>query len=404
MQGIGAERCCRLRPVMLAKALAVASLAVAPLPGCGLLPSAGPVRDRIGAPGQSAGPAAATYHVVDIDEALIATLRRLAPASFAGAFGDYRPVGQQRLGLGDVVQVTLWEAAAGGLFSAPVFDRAGTGARSAVIPEQQVGQDGAITVPYAGRLHVAGHAPSAVERLIVQRLQGQAIQPQALVTVTRNVSNTATVLGEVTGGGRVPLTARGDRMLDVIAAAGGIRSAPHETFVRLQRDGRSVALPLQALLQRAGENIMARPGDVITLVRQPQTFVAAGATGRNATVPFEAAGISVLEAIGAAGGLSDWRADPAGVYVMRQEPATLARAIGVPEAMLREDAPVRVVYRLNMAEPAALFRGREFAMRDKDVLYVAHAPLNELQKVLQIFTMVAQPAVTGATIGNAIGR
>ena len=374
------------------------------LSACGLIPSAGPTRQQVGEPGGGQEAGIGRYVVVDVDDRTVETLSRMAPSSFSGQFNDYRPAGPQSLGIGDFVQVTLWEAAAGGLFSAPALDRTGTGARSASIPEQQVGQDGSITVPYAGRIRVAGRMPHAVERLIVERLQGQAVQPQALVTITRNLTNTATVLGEVTTGGRVPLSARGDRLLDVIAVAGGIRSAPHETFIRLSRDGQTVSMPLQALVQRVVENIMVRPGDVITVVRQLQTFVSAGATGRSAIIPFEAMGINLLEALGSAGGLNDARADPAGIYVMRQEPVRLAEALGAPRVLTQDQQTVRVVYRLNMREPAALFRGREFQMRDKDVLYAASAPLNEIQKVLQVFNLIIQPAVTGVTVGNALGR
>ncbi len=371
---------------------------------CSVIPSAGPTRQQIGEPPPVHQPAVSPYFVVDLDEGVLSVLGRLSASSFNGRFGDARPAGPQRLGVGDVVQVTIWEAAAGGLFSAPVFDRTGTGARSAVIPEQQVGQDGAITVPYAGRIRVDGRTPRAVEQLIVERLRGQAVQPQALVTITRNVANTATVLGEVTTGGRIPLSARGNRILDVIAAAGGIRTPPHETSVRLARGGMTVSMPLQAIVQHPGENITVHPDDVITVVRQPLTFVAAGATGRNAVIPFEAPGISLLEAVGFAGGLNDWRSDPAGVYLMRQEPAALAQAIGAPASVTTGERPVRVVYRLDMRDPAAFFRGGEFQMRDKDILYVANAPLTDIQKILQVFNLAVQPAVTGVTLGNAVAR
>ena len=96
----------------------------------------------------------------------------------------------------------IWEAAAGGLFSAPANDRIGPGSRSAIIPEQAVGPGGAITVPYAGRVPVVGRTPQQVEEAIVRALTGKAIEPQALVTVTKNIANTVTVVGEVTGGAR----------------------------------------------------------------------------------------------------------------------------------------------------------------------------------------------------------
>ncbi len=372
--------------------------------GCSVIPGAGPTRQQISDPSPEQQSAARPYFVVDLNESVLAVIGRQPPTTFNGRFGNARPAGAQHLGVGDIVQVTIWEAAAGGLFSAPVFDRTGTGARSAVIPEQQVGQDGAITVPYAGRIRVDGRTPRAVEQLIVERLRGQAVQPQALVSITRNVANTATVLGEVTTGGRIPLSARGNRLLDVIAAAGGIRTPPHETSVRLARGGNTVSMPLQAIVQHPSENVTIHPDDVITVVRQPLTFVAAGATGRNAVIPFEAPGISLLEAVGFAGGLSDWRSDPAGVYLMRQEPVALARSIGASSSTTTEELPVRVVYRLDMRDPAAFFLGSEFQMRDKDILYVASAPLTDIQKVLQVFNLAVQPAVTGVTLSNAVAR
>src|SRR5205814_1767021 len=124
------------------------------------------------------------------------------------------------IGVGDSVVVTIWEAAAGGLFSASPGDRTITaGSRTAAIPEQMVARDGTIQVPYAGRLSVAGLRPAEVEQLIVRALSGKAIEPQAVVTIARNISNTATVSGEVGNGSLVPLTAKGDRILDVIALA-----------------------------------------------------------------------------------------------------------------------------------------------------------------------------------------
>ena len=89
------------------------------------------------------------------------------------------------------------------------------------------------------------------------------------------------VTGEVTTGGRVPLTVRGDRILDVVALAGGVRAPVHETFITLSRGGRSVTVPMQALLQQPRENIFVRPADTLTLVRTPQTYSVFGAAGRN---------------------------------------------------------------------------------------------------------------------------
>ncbi len=72
--------------------------------------------------------------------------------------------------------------------------------------------------------------PAEVQRAIEQRLSGKAIQPQAIVTVGKSVNNVVTVTGEAIGGARVPLSLKGDRLLDLIAAVGGSHAPVFETF------------------------------------------------------------------------------------------------------------------------------------------------------------------------------
>ena len=71
----------------------------------------------------------------------------------------------------------------------------------------------------------------------------------------------------------------------------------HDTFVRLSRDGVTATIPLKRLVADPAEDIYARPGDVLTLVRLPQSFSVFGAAARNAEIPFDAATITVSEAL-----------------------------------------------------------------------------------------------------------
>ncbi|MBU6525840.1 polysaccharide export protein [Methylocystis sp. MJC1] len=338
---------------------------------------------------------------VEIDRHTLDVLARRAPPSLRGFFGDYRPSASQVIGVGDALQITVWEAASGGLFSAG--ESAGgvnPGSRSSLIPEQIVGHDGSVTVPYAGRLQVAGRTQQQVEAAIVERLHGKAIEPQALVNVTRNVTNTVTVTGEVANGARVPLNLRGDRILDVVAQAGGYRSPVHETFISVTRGNRTARAPLQALLANPGENIYVRPGDILTVESRPQTFTVAGAAGANAVIPFDARGITLEEAIGKSGGLNDNRADPDGLFILRYEPTTLVREFPNVSPELLRQPQIPVAYHLNMKDPTALFAARRFAVRDKDIIYISNAPLAEIGKVVQLIQMVAQPAVQGMAVSR----
>jgi polysaccharide export outer membrane protein len=299
------------------------------------------------------------------------------------------------IGVGDTIQITLWEAGEGGLFSSPPSASGTTpGSRTATIPPQIVARDGAITVPYAGRIHVVGQTPPQVENTIVSRLESLATKPQALVTVTRDVSNTVVVEGEVKSGQRVPLSTRGDRLLDVVAEAGGVTSPVSDTVVRLTRDDRTVSVPMQILLLRPRENVYAQPGDVVTLVRQPQQFMMFGAVLRTGEIPFDALGISLTEAIAKAGGLLTQQADPDGLFVLRYEQPDVARLFANGQPLGPANTAVPVIYHLNMRAPLALLDAQHFAVRNNDIVYVADAPLTNIQKVLGMFSLVAAPAVT----------
>jgi polysaccharide biosynthesis/export protein len=374
------------------------------LEACSLLPGSGPSGEAMTTSATTATQTGEQpFALVEISDYTLDLLSRRATPTLRGAFGDYRPPATQPIGVGDVVQITVWEAAAGGLFSAPVADRLSPGPRSALIPEQVVGRDGSITVPYAGRVEVAGRTQQQVEAIIVERLRGKAIEPQVLVNVTRNVSNTVTVTGEVAAGARVPLTLHGDRIMDVIAAAGGYRSPTHETFVNLTRNGRTARAPIQALIDDPNENIFVRPGDTITVERTPRTFTVVGALGVNGVAPFDARGMTLDEAVGKAGGLSDQRADPEYVFVLRYEPEPFARELPYVPPPLLSQPVVPVAYHLNMRDPKALFAARRFAMREKDILYVSNAPLVEVGKVFQLLTTVTSPALSGAGVAAASG-
>lgn len=376
-----------------------AILSAMTLAGCSNLPASGPSTSDIVSP--SAENANFNFELIDLTPASLAALNSRAVDSFSGSFGDRSGAVETRIGIGDFVAVTIWEAGAGGLFSAPLTtDRFSPGSRTATIPEQAVARDGTISVPYAGRVKVAGKTAAEVQSTIEERLAGKAIQPQILVTVSRPVSSTVAVTGEVATGGRIPLSNRGDRILDVIAAAGGIRAPVNETEIRLMRGSRSVAVPMMTVVNNPRENIYLRGGDTLTLVRNPRTFIAAGATGRNTDIPFDADAMNLAQAIAKSGGLLDFRADPEGVFLYRFESAELLRRIKPDSPLLGRGGRIPVVYRVNLRDPNGLFIAQGLRMQRGDILYVSNAPLTDLQKAFSVFQSLSSPVVQGASVAG----
>src|ERR1700722_12171419 len=216
------------------------------LAGCGTLPTAGPTASQV--LDQETQNNEARFAVIDVDQRVVATQLAAPQTNFHSRFPLHGAPPEPRIGIGGRPVVSIWEAASGGLFSAAPGDQLAPGSHSVVLPEQMVGRDGAISVPFAGRIPVAGRLPVEVQRSIERRLSGKAIDPQAIVSVTHSVNNTATVTGEVVKGERLPLSLKGDRLLDLIAMAGGAKTPVYETSIRLSRGRITATIPMEALV------------------------------------------------------------------------------------------------------------------------------------------------------------
>jgi polysaccharide export outer membrane protein len=382
------------------KAVCVIAVLAGVLAACSSLPTAGPTLRDVKQ--QVVEDNAPRFDLVDIDDNVVAALRAQPKESFQARFKKYGKPPQPKIGIGDSIVVSIWEAAGGGLFGASPTDHVSTGSRSITIPEQIVAQDGAISVPFGGRIQVAGRLPVEVQRSIEQRLAEKAIEPQAIVTITRSIANSATVGGEVVAGARLPLSVRGDHLLDLIAAAGGAKAPVHETFVRLSRGGVTATIPMEALVSDPSENIYAQAGDVLTLVRLPQSFTVFGATGANSQISFTAEQMTLVEALAKAGGLQDQRADPAGVFLFRFEPPRIVKALGRPQLGTGPEGSTPVVYRLDLREAKSYFQAQRFPVEDKDIIYVANADLNEIQKFFTLLNTLTGPVITGVVVRNAV--
>ena len=209
------------------------------------------------------------YGRVTLSPQVVQILEEWGPRSLSGTFGDRRPPPEVKLGIGDIVSVTVFEAAAGGLF---IPAEAGVRPGNFVtLPNQSIDTRGNLTVPYAGLVPAAGKTPEEISREIVNRIKDRAIEPQVEVALVTQNSSLITVIGEVNTAttasptGRVPAQWSGERILDVITRAGGLRDQGQDTWVVLERHGRRSAVPFGSLVYEPGNNIWAWPGDTIYL-------------------------------------------------------------------------------------------------------------------------------------------
>jgi polysaccharide export outer membrane protein len=360
------------------------------------LPASGPTTEAVERAAASAREQG--IQVIPITDAIARSiLSRADLGGLAEAMEDskHRPL---QVGGGDTLEVSLWEAPPSVLFGVTHTDPrllAGT-AIVTHLPPQVVDGDGSITVPFAGRIRAAGQTPREIERTIATRLRGKTNQIQVLVRISQNASSNVTVVGEVRNSARVALTPKGERLLDVLAAAGGVTQPLNKITLQVTRGERIRSIALDRIVRDPGQNIVMQPGDVVTALHQPYAFSVLGAAGRNEEIPFEANGITLTQALARSGGVNDNRADRRGVFVFRFEnPAVLD--LRQPLA-LTPDGKVPVIYQLDLENPASFLVAQNFPIQHKDVLYVSNAPAAELQKFLNIVSSIATPILAARSL------
>ena len=384
----------RLRSSILA--IVVAAL----LPACSLLPGTGPTSDAVhgNATAGVRSTAPLPYALVDISADTIGFLSQPNLITFKGQFPDKRPKPTQVVGVGDVLNISIFEAAPGGLFT-PGQSAGARPGNFVDLPAQAVDQKGSIYVPYAGEIPAAARTIPEIQQAVVARLRNRAIEPQVVISLNQQHASVVSVLGDVNTPGVLALNSVGERLMALIARAGGPKFQAVESYVTMQRDGKRVRVLLSRVVNDPRENIFIRPNDVIFITREAPTFTALGALnqnvfGFNSEIPFDVETLTLAQAMGKAGGLNDQQSDPSEIYVYRYEDRPFLEKLGVDLTRFTYDR-IPTIYRLNLRDPSGMLLAAGFQMRSKDVMYVANAKVVDYYKLLLLINN------TTSTVRNA---
>lgn len=368
----------------------VIAVAGAILGGCAITPVSGPQSWDIAQGTETELP----YGLVKVRLETVNLLAGHAPR-LAGAFNDRRGPQTVVIGVGDIVGVTIFDTGGG------LFVPGDTGIRPSnviTVPPQAVGVDGNIVVPSAGITPAKGKTVAQVQQTIVAALKNRALEPNVVVTILDQRASSYTVLGEVRASGRFPVLQSGERLLDAIGRAGGLAGQGNETWIVLERQGKRAMVPFGALVDEPDNNIYIRPQDTIYAYREPQTFLAFGAAGRQGQYAFDAWHVSLAEAIAKATGLSDTQANPSAVFVYRGETREVARELGIDVAGYQGPL-IPVIYHLDLRDPGGYFLASKFLMRNKDVVYASNAVSVEATKFLTYISQIVRTAQDPINLG-----
>jgi len=292
--------------------------------------------------------------------------------------------GAYRLGVGDVLAITVWDhpELTGAVPRQDNIDnQAGPPAASFVIDQR-----GQLHFPFAGAVPVAGLSRDLARDLLAQRLARYFRAPRVTLQVQAYRSQRVYVDGEVKTPGPQAINDIPMTVLEALNRAGGLLPTADQSRIVIERGGQlyrvNLAAPRQAPAAGIGapgahagappphpSTVLLADGDVVRAPPRDESKVFVGGEVLSPrALTMHDGRLTLNEALGEAGGLNPQSADAGQVYVVRQ-------VQGAPQ-----------VYRLDARPASALALAEQFELRPRDVVYVAASPLTNWHRAIsQLF-------------------
>lgn len=272
---------------------------------------------------------------------------------------------EYRIGPGDVLAIVVWEHPE---LTNPYGERRAAG------DGVEVGPDGHIYFPYAGLTKVSDLTLDEVRTLLTRRLSVIARSPQVDVRIVAYRSQRVHITGEVLHPGVVALDNTPKGLIEALAERGGLNERASRRRVYLSRGQARYEIDLRRVYGSAlgAVNLALKAGDVI---RIPDTsddqVLVLGEVSSPQVLPLPGDVLSALSAIAEAGGVSKSSARGADIYVFRASDS------------LEPKLKPTQVFQIDMRQPQGVMYATHFALRPKDVVYVASTGLAKYNSVVQ---------------------
>lgn len=274
---------------------------------------------------------------------------------------------------GDTLAITIWDAEENSLLTSP-------GQRSTPLQDVRVASDGRIFVPFVGGVKVSGMSPQTARASIETRLGETAPSSQVQLSVVPGRGNTVNLVSGVRSPGVYPLDDRDVTLLGVISAGGGVNTSFDNPQVRLMRGSDIYGTSVDRLFDNPQLDTTLRGGDQIIVEEEERRFLSLGATGREAIHTFPTDRVTALEALSIVGGVSDTRADPQGILILREYGSRALRTDG------SGPPKERIVFTLDLTTADGLFSAGKFQIMPDDLVYATESPIGAARTIFGIFS------------------
>ncbi|MBB3994044.1 polysaccharide export outer membrane protein [Sulfitobacter undariae] len=269
---------------------------------------------------------------------------------------------------GDTLNVVIWDSAENSLLMGP-------GARSTNLSGVRVSESGNIFVPYVGKVHVSGRTPDSARELLQRQLETVSPGAQVQLNALEGRTNSIDVVSGVRSPGNIKMPDQNFSVLAAISAAGGVNNSMVNPQVQLIRGQKTYRTSLSKLFDNPKLDTRLSGGDRIIVEADPRYFLSLGATGSESQFTFNRDTVSALDALSIIGGVNDSRANPQGVLILREYPAS-ALASGQ-----RGPRQQRVVFTIDLTTSDGLFSARNFNINPGDLVLATESPVTNVRTI-----------------------
>jgi polysaccharide export outer membrane protein len=299
-----------------------------------------------------------------------------------------------RIDSGDILSVVVWdhpELSTPGMTGASAMAASGSAsgtttgsADSSVTPGFVVDQDGMVQFPYVGPLKLGGLTEAQARSQLIAKLARYLKKPDLTLRVQAYRSKRVYLDGEVKTPGiqainDIPMT-----LVEALNRAGGFLPSSDQSRIEISRAGETHRVNLSQLVRKGinPSSILLTNGDVVrVLSREESKVFVLGDVSRPTTLTLRNGRLTLNEALGDAGGISQQTSDGRLVYIVRNA---------------QDMNPI--VYHLDARSPVALALAENFELRAKDVVFVDAAPLAIWNRVISLVLPSAQTVTSAVQV------
>ncbi|MEX5728046.1 polysaccharide export outer membrane protein [Rhodovulum iodosum] len=277
----------------------------------------------------------------------------------------------QVIAAGDQVNLVVWDSDENSLLTSPEQ-------KVVQMNGMTVSPNGALFVPYVDEVYVAGMTPSAARAKIQAQLEAIIPSAQVQLSLASGPRSSVSVVGGVGRPGTYPIVDRDMTVLSLISQGGGVLPSLRNPLIRLVRGGDLYVTSISRLYDNPGLDTTLRAGDKVIVEEDPRYFLALGAGGSETLIPFPKDDVSALDAMALIGGVADNRADPRGILILREYPASAIRA------GMRGPREQRVIFTIDLTTADGLFSAGKFAVNPGDLVYISESPITSVDTISRI--------------------